>query len=60
MAAMTDNDEAVLRRQGQREVDANSRRNNQIKTMVAAAAAVGDGGRIHVMAAIDDGSNGQQ
>ena len=54
MAAVMDNDEAVSRRQGQREADADSRRNNQIKTTAAAAAAGGDGGRICVMAAIED------
>jgi hypothetical protein len=62
MAAVIDNNEAVLRQQGQREVDADSRCNNQIKTMAAAVAATagGDGGRIRVMAAIDDGGNGKQ
>ncbi len=55
MAAVMDNDEAVSRRQGQREADADSRRNNQIKTTAAAVAAGGDGGRICVMAAIEDG-----
>ncbi len=58
MAAVIDNNEAVLRRQGQREVDTDSRCNNQIETM-AAAAAGGNGGHIHVMAAIDDGGDGQ-
>ncbi len=47
------------RRQGQREVDADSRRNKQIKTMaVAVVAAGGNSGRICVMAAIDDCGNG--
>ncbi len=54
-----DNNKAMLRRQGQREVDADSRCNNQIKTTVAVAAAGGNGGCIRVMAAIDNGSDGQ-
>jgi len=65
MAAVMDNDKAVSRRQGQKEVADDSRRNNQIKTTAAAAAAAaaaagGDGGRICVMATIDNGSNGRQ
>ncbi len=60
MAAVMDNNKAVLRQQGQKEADADSRRNNQIKTMAAAAAAGGNGGRIGVTATIDDGGNGQQ
>ncbi len=57
MAAMIDNDKAVSRWQGQREVDADSRCNNQIETTVAVAAG-GNGGPIRVMAAIDNGGNG--
>jgi hypothetical protein len=48
--------EAVLRRQGQRVADADSRCNNQIKTM-AAAAGGGNGGHTCVVAVIDDGGN---
>jgi hypothetical protein len=58
MAAVMDNDKEVSRRQGQREADADSRRNNQIET-TAAAAAGSNSGRICVMAAIDDGRGGQ-
>ncbi len=54
-----DNNEAVLRWQGQREADTDSRCNNQIKTTAAVAgAAGGDGGCIRVMAVIEDGGNG--
>jgi hypothetical protein len=60
MVVVMNNDEAMLRRQGQKEAATDSRRNNQIKTMVAAVAAGGDGGRICVMATIDNGSNGRQ
>jgi hypothetical protein len=61
MAAAMDNNKAVSRRQGQRVVDADSRRNNQSKATaaVAAAAAGGNGGHICVMAVKDNGSNGQ-
>ncbi len=59
MAAVMDNDEAVSRRWGQKEAEEDSRCNNQIKTTAAAAVAGGNGGRICVMAAIDDGCNGQ-
>ncbi len=59
MAAVMDNDMAVLRPQGQRKVDADSRCNNQIKTTIMATAAGGNSGHIHVMAGIDNGSNGQ-
>jgi hypothetical protein len=56
-----DNDEAVSRWQGQKEAAADSRCNNQIETTAAAAAAAGgNGGRICVMATIDNCSNGQQ
>ncbi len=55
-----DNNKAVLRQQGQREANADSRCNNQIETMAVATAAGGNGGHIRVMAAIDDGGNGQQ
>ncbi len=55
-----DNDKAMLRRQGQKEAAADSRRNNQIETTAVAVAAGGDGGRICVMATIDNGSNGRQ
>ncbi len=58
MAAVMDNNEAVSRRLGQREADADSRHNNQIKTMAAAVAVGGDGGHIRVMTAMDNGSNG--
>jgi hypothetical protein len=61
MATVMDNDKAMSRQQGQGEVDADSRCNNQIKTTaVVVAAAGGNGGRIHVMSGIDDGSKGQQ
>jgi hypothetical protein len=59
MAAVMDNNKAVSRRQGQREADADSRRNNQIKTTAAVTAVGGNGGRIHVMAVIDNGGDGQ-
>jgi hypothetical protein len=59
MAVVMDNDKAVLRRQGQQEADADSRCNSQIKT-TAAMAAGGNGGRIPIMALIDNGGNGQQ
>ncbi len=59
MAKMMDNNKSVLRWQGQREADADSRCNNQIITMAAAAMAGGNGGRIQVMAEIYNGSNGQ-
>jgi hypothetical protein len=61
MAAVMDNNKAMLRQQGQREADAESRCNNQIETTAAAvaAAAGGNSGRICVMAAIDDGGDGQ-
>jgi hypothetical protein len=42
MAAVMDNNEAVSRRQGQREADTDSRRNNQIETMAAAVVAGGN------------------
>ncbi len=56
-----DKDKAVLRRQGQREADADSRCNNQIKTtaVAAVAAAGGNGRHVLAMAAIDNGGNGQ-
>ncbi len=60
MVAVMDNNKAVLRWHGQKEAAADSRGNNQIKTTAAAAAAGGDGGHMHVMATIDNGSNGQQ
>ncbi len=60
MAAVLDNNKAVSRRQGQREADADSRCNNQIETMAAAAVAGGNGGRIRVMAAIGNGGEGQK
>ncbi len=55
-------DEAVSRQQGQREADADSRRNNQINTtaVAAAMAASGGGEHIRVMVAIDNGSDGRQ
>ncbi len=59
MAEVMDKNEAVPRQQGQREADADNRRNNQIKTTVVAAAASGDGGCIPAMAAIDGGGDGQ-
>ncbi len=59
MAAVMDNNEAVSRRQGQREAVADSRRNNQIKT-AAAAAAGGNNGGIGALAAIDNGGDGRQ
>jgi hypothetical protein len=58
MAVVMDKDEAVSRWQGQREADANSRCNNQIKTAAAVVAVGGNGGHICVMAAIDDGVDG--
>ena len=58
MVAVIDNDKAVLRCQGQREADTDSRCNNQIETM-AAVVAGGNGGHIGVMAVIEDGGNGQ-
>jgi hypothetical protein len=61
MAVVMDNNEAMSRRQGQREAYADSRHNNQIKTTAAAAAAAaagGDSGHIRVMAAIENGDNG--
>ncbi len=58
MVAVIDNNEAVLRRQGQREVHADGRCKNQIETTVSAAAAGGNGGHIRAMAVIDDGGNG--
>jgi hypothetical protein len=60
MPAVMDNNEAVLRWQGQREVDTDSRCNNQIETTVAVASTGGNCGCIRVMAAIDDGGNGRQ
>ena len=60
MVAVMDNNKAVLRWHGQKEAAADSRRNNQIKTTVAAVVAGGDSGRICVMATIDNGSNGRQ
>ncbi len=57
MAVVMNNDEAVLRQQGQREAGADSRCSNQIERMVAVAAAGGNGGRMRVMAAINNGSN---
>jgi hypothetical protein len=60
MAAVMDNDKAVSRWQGQKEAAADSRRNNQIKTTAVVAAVGGDGGRVCVMATIDNGSNRQQ
>ncbi len=57
LAVVMDYDEAVSRRQGQREADADNRRNNQIKTTAAAVAAGGNGGCIRVMAAINNGGN---
>ncbi len=59
IAAVKDNNEAMLRWQGQKEVANDSRRNNQIETTAAAAvAAGGNGGRVCVLATIDNGSNG--
>ena len=58
MAPVMDNNKAVSRPQGQKKAAADSRRNNQIETTLAAVG--GDGGRIRVMATIDNGSNGQQ
>ncbi len=55
MVAVMNNKKSVSRWQGQQEVDADSRRNKQIKTTAVAAAAFGNGGRKHVIAAIDDG-----
>jgi hypothetical protein len=61
MVVVMDNNKAVSRWQGQREADAVSRCNNQIKTTAAAAAvAGGNGGHTRVMAARDDGGNGRQ
>jgi hypothetical protein len=56
MAAVMDNNKAMLRQQGQREADADSKRNNQIET--TAAGASGNGGHVRVMAVIDDVGDG--
>jgi hypothetical protein len=58
MAVVMDKDKAMLRQQGQREADTDSRGNNQIKLTVAAAAVGGDGRHISVMAGIDNGGDG--
>ncbi len=60
IAAVMVNIEAVSRQQGQREADANSRHNNQIKTTAVVVAVGGNGGHICVMAEIDDGGDGRQ
>jgi hypothetical protein len=51
MAVVMENNEALLRQQGQREADADSGRNNQIESAAVAAAAVGDGEHTRAMAA---------